>query len=106
VAQARFRITRHMVIASLMRGVATGLAGVGAAWIEIKNKYSPQFGLLVGGTVGLVSIILGSMSPMIEWWIDNMQERHMLLMGLGMVFLGFLLQSIQYLVVILGMRFH
>jgi hypothetical protein len=104
VAQARLRITRHMIMASLMRGLAIGLAGGAAAWIETENHYSLKFGLAVGGTVGLVSIILGVISPRIEWWIDNMPERHMLLMGLGMVFLGFMLQSIQYLAVILGMR--
>lgn len=104
IAQARLHISRHKVSASLMRGLVTGLSGGVAAWIETANNHSVGFGLLVGGTVGLVSIILTVFSPTIEWRIDHMPERQMLMMGLTMVFSGFLLQSVQYLVVILGLH--
>lgn len=103
VARARPHINRHKVLASLMRGLVIGLAGALAAWIETANNYSVRFGLMVGGTVGLVSIIMSVVSPTIEWWIDNMPERQMLMIGLTMIFCGFLLQSVQYLVVILGL---
>jgi hypothetical protein len=102
VAHDRLHMTRHKFVASVMRGLAIGLSGAAAAWIETANAYSVEFGLLVGGTVGLGSMILTATSPMIEYWIDNMPERHLVLMGLVMVFLGFALQSIQYLVVILA----
>lgn len=104
IAQARLHMTRHKFVASIMRGLVIGLAGGGAAWIETANRYSTAFGLVVGGAAGLVGMILTATSPVIEWRIDNMPERQMLMMGLGMIFLGFALQSVQYLVVIVGMH--
>lgn len=102
IAQARLQMSKRRIFASLLRGVAIGLAGGFAAWIETANRYSIQFGLFVGVVVGAVSVVLTTASPMVEWWIDNMPDRHMLLMGLGMIFLGCVLQSIQYLAVIFG----
>ncbi len=61
-----------------------------------------EFGVLVGGAVGLASMVLTAASPMIEYWIDNMPERHLLLMGVVLVLLGFALQSVQYVVVLLN----
>jgi len=102
IAHHRLHMTGHKFLASVLRGAVIGLAGAGAAWIETANSYSVGFGVLIGGTVGLGSMVLTATSPMIEYWIDNMPERHLLLMGLVMVSTGFALQSIQYLVVILS----
>jgi len=102
VARARLHINRHKVVASVTRGLVIGLSGGLAAWTETTKNYSFGFGLLVGGTAGLVSVLLTTTSPVIEWWIDNMPERQMLTIGLGMISGGFILQSVQYLVVILG----
>ena len=104
IAQPRIHMSRHKGVAALLRGLVIGAAGMGAAWIETMKNYSIGFGLLVGGTVGIVSMALSATGPVIEWWIDNMPERQMLMMGVGMIFLGFLLQSIQYLVIILGLH--
>jgi len=104
IAQPRLHFNRHKLLASTLRGLVVGLAGGLAAWIETQNKYSFAFGLVVGGTGGVVSIFLTALSPVIEWWIDNMPERQMLVLGLGMIFLGFALQSVQYLVVILNLH--
>lgn len=104
IAQHRLHMTGHKFLAAVLRGAVIGLAGAAAAWIETANSYSVEFGVLVGGTVGLGSMVLTATSPMIEYWIDNMPERHLLLMGLAMVSVGFALQSVQYLVVILSGR--
>jgi hypothetical protein len=104
IAQPRLHISRHKLVASILRGLVVGLAGGLAAWIETANNHSFGFGLVVGGTGGVVSILLTTLSPVIEWRIDNMPERQMLMMGLGMIFCGFFLQSVQYLAVILNLR--
>jgi len=51
---------------------------------------------------GTVSALVGLVSPVIEWHIENLPERRLGLAGLGLIFAGMALQSAQYWVVVLA----
>ena len=90
--------------AGMVRAMAVGLAGALTGWIETRRLASFGFGLTIGIVVGLVSMVIGAVSPRVEWWIENLPERQLAAIGLAMIGLGLLLQSVQYLVVIFGLR--
>jgi hypothetical protein len=88
----------------LVRALAVGLAGALTGWIETRRLSSLGFGLTIGLTVGFVSMVVGAVSPRVEYWIENLPERQLAVIGLALIGVGLLLQSVQYFVVILGLR--
>ncbi len=88
----------------LVRASAVGLAGALTGWIETRRLDSLGFGLTIGLTVGLVSTAVGMVSPRIEYRIENLPERQLAAVGLGLIGVGLMLQSVQYMAVILGLR--
>jgi hypothetical protein len=88
--------------AALVRAAAVGLSGALAGGIMTHSVASLGFGLTIGLTVGLVSFVVGMVSPRVEWWVENLPDRHLAAIGFALVALGLLLQSVQYVVVILG----
>ena len=88
--------------AALMRALAVGCAGALAGWTLTGGLQSLGFGLTIGLVVGLISLVVGAVSPSLEWWIENLPDRHLATIGFVLIALGLLLQSVQYLVVILG----
>ena len=45
---------------------------------------------------------MGTVSPFVEWWADNLPERRLGAFGAFLVLLGFGLQSLQYWEVLLN----
>ncbi len=101
-AGASFRLRAWK--SGLVRAFAVGLAGALTGWFESRSFGALGFGLTIGLTVGAVSALVGAVSPRFEWWIENLPERQLAVIGLAMIGLGLTLQSIQYLVVIFGLR--
>ena len=89
--------------AALLRGLMMGIAGMAAAALEPMNMYSVRFGLVVGGSVGLISAVIGLVSPYIEWWMENLPEKFLAALGFMLILAGLLLQSVQYGAVLLRM---
>ncbi len=88
--------------AALIRALAVGVSGALAGWILTRRLESLGFGLSIGLVVGLISLVVGVVSPKVEWWVENLPERHLATIGFALVALGLLLQSVQYVVVIIG----
>jgi hypothetical protein len=88
--------------AALIRAISVGLAGALAGWISTRRLESLGLGLTIGLVVGLISLIVGAVSPMVEWWVENLPDQTLAGIGFALVALGLLLQSVQYVVVILG----
>jgi hypothetical protein len=48
-----------------------------------------------------VSALVGLFGPVIEWWLDNLPERRLRVIEVGLILAGMVLQSVQYWVVVL-----
>jgi predicted MFS family arabinose efflux permease len=57
--------------------------------------------MVIGLTVMVVSILSSAVSPLVEWWIDNLPERRVAAAGVGLVLIGTLLQATQPVMAIL-----
>ena len=53
-------------------------------------------GLEAGLVIGVVTAILGACTPFIEWSADHVPEKRMGVFGVGLILIGFALQSVQY----------
>jgi flagellar biosynthesis protein FliQ len=51
-----------------------------------------KFGLVIG----IVTAILGAGTPLIEWIVDHLPEKVLGVFGVGLLLVGFAMQSIQY----------
>jgi hypothetical protein len=60
------------------------------------------FAVRLGLVTGIVTAVGTALNPYIEFFADNLPERRLGVFGICLVFCGFLLQSLQYWVVILG----
>jgi len=96
VASRRARLTRRQFWGAVIRTfgyiatalVCGGLAHrVGHAWL---------FAIRVGLVTGIVTGIGTMVNPFIEYYADNLPERRLGAFGIGLIFAGFLLQSLQY----------
>lgn len=101
-AHIKERITKRKVLASLLRVSVVIIAGMTSAFLTLKGPSALAIGLKLGLASGTVNGLIGYFSPNIEWWFDNISERRLGVLGLGLIFLGALLQSVQYWVVVLN----
>jgi hypothetical protein len=85
-------------VRGLLIGVAGGLAGA----VTHERMIGPVFGLEIGLIVAAVGGIVGTVSPFVEWWADNLPERRLGVFGALLVLLGFGLQCLQYWMVLLN----
>jgi hypothetical protein len=49
-----------------------------------------------------VTVIAGSFVPFVEWEADNLPAKRMGAVGVGLILIGFALQSVQYWLVLLN----
>jgi hypothetical protein len=98
----RLRISPHMQAAALLRAVAIGVSGAITGWLEARHVHAAGFGLSIGLAVGLISLVVGVVSPTVEWWIENLPERVLAAVGFALIALGLILQSVQYVSVIVA----
>jgi len=49
-----------------------------------------------GLAIGVVTVIGGTCTPLIEWIADHVPEKRMGVFGVGLILVGFALQSVQY----------
>jgi hypothetical protein len=98
------RWSGHAQTAALVRACAVGAAGALTGWIEGNHVHAAGFGLTIGLVVGMISVVVGIISPTIEWWIEHLPERVLAAVGFTLIALGLVLQSVQYVAVIVGPR--
>jgi hypothetical protein len=55
-----------------------------------------SFAIRVGLVTGLVTGVGVTVNPYIEYYADNLPERRLGVFGVGLIFFGFALQSLQY----------
>lgn len=91
----RPRITKFQVLAVLNRTLGYAVTGYVSALVG-KHSHALTFGLEVGLVIGVVTAIAIGCTPFIEWHADHLPARRMGVFGVGLIFIGFALQSIQY----------
>jgi hypothetical protein len=97
----RPRMTRLLFLAVLNRAVGYAIAGYVSAVIGYQRAGALALGLKVGLLVGVVTAIVSFCMPFIEWRADTMPKRRMGVIGIGLLLIGFALQSLPYLVTLL-----
>lgn len=99
----RPRASRHKLMASLVRALAVGIAGV-VAGLAFRSSAatSTLLGLRLGVAAGSVSALVGVFSPVIESRIENLPERRMGVVGLMLIVFGMAMQSFQYWLTVFG----
>jgi hypothetical protein len=98
----RLRPAAHASKAAFMRASAIGASGALTAWFEHRHLHAIPLGFTIGVVVALISLVIGLISPRLEYYVENLPERHLAAFGFALIALGLLLQSVQYLVVIFG----
>ena len=105
-AESKPHISRHKMLASLWRAVAVSIAGIVAGVLNAPRTYWILFGLKLGLAAGTVNALVGLFSPALEGWTENLPERRLGVAGLGLIFVGMILQSIQYWIVVFELSAH
>jgi len=100
----RPRITRTQLLASVNRTVGYAIAGYISALIAQQRANALSTGVKAGLMMGVVTAIVITCTPFIEWTADHMPQRRMGVLGIGLILIGFTLQSVQYWVALLDVQ--
>jgi|SRR5580658_1623735 hypothetical protein len=92
----RPRMTKHQLLAAINRTVGYAAAGYISALTAHQPTNALSVGLKAGLAIGVVTAIAGSCTPFVEWMADHVPEKRMGVFGIGLILIGFTLQSVQY----------
>jgi hypothetical protein len=92
----RPRLTRFQLLAAANRTVGYGVTGYVCSLIAQHREHALEIGLKAGLAIGLVTAIAGPCMPFVEWMADHVPEKRMGVIGIGLILIGFMLQSAQY----------
>jgi hypothetical protein len=98
----RPRVTRFQLLAAANRTVGYAVTGYVASLVAQQRAHAVAVGLRTGLSIGLVTAVVGSCTPFVEWTADHLPEKRMGVLGVGLILIGFTLQSVQYWAVLLN----
>jgi hypothetical protein len=99
---ARPRLTKNQLIGVAIRTVGYAVAGYFSGLMAGPRVNALWVGVKLGLAIGVVSAIVSACMPFIEWSADRVPEKRMGVFGVGLILIGFALQSVQYWVALLG----
>lgn len=97
-AKRRPRFTKRQFHATLVRTAGYAIAFLLCSAFIRHLDDAWEFALRGGLVVGIVTAAGTVINPYIEYYADNLPERRLGVMGIMIVFCGFILQSVQYLI--------
>jgi len=97
----RPRLTKHQFLAAVNRTVGYAVAGYIGALTAHQRANALSVGVKAGLAIGVVTAISGAFTPFIEWIVDHVPEKRLGVFGVGLILIGFALQSVQYWVALL-----
>ena len=100
----RPRLTRHQLLAAVNRTAGYTVAGYASSLVAHNAAHAIAIGMKTGLAIGVVTAIFSSCTPFIEWAADHVPERRMGVFGVGLILIGFTLQSVQYWLTLLDVN--
>jgi hypothetical protein len=100
----RPRLTRRQFRGTVVRAVGYIAAALVCSALVHRFEHAWVFALRVGLVTGLVTGIGVTVNPYIEYYADNLPERRLGAFGIGLIFCGFALQSLQYWLALFDVR--
>ena len=97
----RPRMTRFLLLAAANRTLGYAFTGYVSSLVAHERANALGVGLKAGLVIGVVTALVGPLTPFIEWTADHLPERRMGVFGIGLIVVGFALQSFQYWVALL-----
>jgi hypothetical protein len=101
---ARPRLTRHQALAAVNRTVGYALTGYVSALVAHEGAIAVGVGLKAGLAIGTVTAFSSTCTSFVEWIADHVREKTMGVFGVGLILIGFALQSVQYWVALLDVE--
>jgi hypothetical protein len=92
----RPRITKHQFLGVVIRTVGYTAAGYISALTAHQRANAVSVGVRAGLALGVVTAIASACMPFIEWGADHVPAKRMGVFGVGLILIGFALQSVQY----------
>lgn len=102
----RPRLTHHQFIAVVIRTIGYAVAGYLSSLAARQPEHAIAIGLKTGLMVGVVTAVVSACIPLIEWTADHLPEKRMGVLGVGLIVIGFALQSVQYWLALLDVSVH
>jgi hypothetical protein len=97
----RPRLSRRQFWAAVVRTVGFIATALACSFFVAHIEHPWLFALRLGIVTGVVTAIGNALGPFIEYFADNLPQRIMGAFGIGLIFVGFSLQSFQYWLVVL-----
>ena len=98
---ARLRLTKRQFLAAVIRTFGYGAAGYISALTAGDRAIALSVGLQAGLVIGVVTALASACISFVEWAADHVPEKGMGVFGVGLILIGFTLQSVQYWVALL-----
>jgi hypothetical protein len=92
----RPHLTKGQFLAVVNRTVGYAIGGYLSSLVAQQPEHAITVGLKSGLIVGVVTAIASACMPFIEWTADHLPEKRMGVFGVGLIVIGFALQSVQY----------
>jgi len=92
----RPRLTKKQFLAAVNRTVGYAVAGYISALAAQQRANALSVGVKAGLVIGAVTAVAGACTPFVEWIADHVPEKRMGVFGVGLIIVGFTMQSVQY----------
>ncbi|HEY4087890.1 MAG TPA: hypothetical protein VGM43_18245 [Bryobacteraceae bacterium] len=102
--QKRIGFNRFILFAAVNRTIGYGVAAYLTSLVAGHRAQALSIGLSAGLAIGLVTAFTGPATPLIEWVANNVPAKRMGVAGIGIVLVGFALQSVQYWLAFLDIK--
>jgi hypothetical protein len=96
VASRRPRLTRRQFWGTVIRTVGYIVTALICSAFIRHVDHAWSFAIRVGLVTGIVTGVGVTVNPYIEYYADNLPERRLGVLGIGLMLCGFALQSVQY----------
>ncbi|HJY86410.1 MAG TPA: hypothetical protein VKE24_06185 [Candidatus Acidoferrales bacterium] len=103
-ASRRPRLTRRQFWGTVVRTVGYMVAALICSAFIHHVDHAWSFALRVGFVTGIVTGLGITINPYIEYYADNLPERWLGVLGIGLILCGFALQSVQYWLALFDLR--